>query len=395
LRERGRPPRNYHSQVMKNFDVIVAGLGAMGSAALCQLAGGGASVLGIDRFEPPHDRGSTHGETRITRAAIGEGEEFVPLVLRSNEIWEVLSERTGRQLLNRTGLLIFSEGGGGSVLHGKDILGETIRIAGKFSIPHEVLDGNALRTRFPSLSFGPDASGYFEPGAGYLVPELCVQTNLEEARRLGARLNVNEAVLAVASSEGGVRVTTDKDTYECSKIIVSAGAWVRKLLGHPLAEASFRISRQAMFWFETGADYSEEHFPVYIKAGDDEHSSYYGFPAVGGSSTVKMGFEQFAQETDPDTVDRTVSNAEFETAFNLLSGNFRIRREGARAKTCLYTVTEDFGFVIDFLPENENVLVVSPCSGHGFKHSAGIGLLAKQLVLGEEPFADPSAFRFS
>ena len=194
--------------MMKNPDVIVAGLGAMGSAALYQLAVSGVSVLGLDRFEPPHDRGSTHGETRITRSAIGEGEEFVPLVLRSNDIWEELSERTGRRLLNRTGLLIFTDGGGGSVLHGKDILGETIRIAGKFSIPHEVLDGNALRERFPSLSYGPGASGYFEPGAGYLVPELCVSTNLEEARRLGARVNVNEAVLAVTSSEGGVKVTT-------------------------------------------------------------------------------------------------------------------------------------------------------------------------------------------
>jgi len=378
---------------MKTYDVIVAGLGAMGSAALYQLAKGGVKALGIDRFDPPHDQGSTHGETRITRQSIGEGEEFVPLVLKSNEIWDELREKTGRNLLRRTGMLLFTDGNGGSVMHGKDILGETIRIADKFSIPHEELDRSALGERFPSMKFAKGASGYYEPGAGYLVPELCVRTNLEEAHRLGAVSNVNETVLSFEHSEAGVRVRTDKETYECGKLIVSPGAWVRKLIGDNPAGDEFRISRQAMFWFEK-ADYSEDHFPVYIKAGDDEKSSYYGFPSVGGSSTIKMGFEQFATETDPDEVDRTVAEIDFRKAFDLLSGNFRIAADGARAKTCLYAVTEDFGFVIDFLPGSENVVVVSPCSGHGFKHSAGIGLLAKQLATGEEPYADVSPFKF-
>lgn len=380
---------------MQTYDVLVAGLGAMGSAALYQLALSGVSALGIDRFDPPHDKGSTHGETRITRSSVGEGEEFVPLVLNSNQIWDELGERTGRRLLNRTGLLIFTDGDGGSVMHGKDILAETIRIAGRFSIPHEALDGPELTERFPSLTFGPSTRGYYEPGAGYLVPELCVQTNLEEARRFGTGVNVNETVLSIEPSASSVRVRTDKSDYECGKIIVSAGAWVKKLLGNPKADERFRISRQAMFWFETEADYSESHFPVYIKAGDDERSSYYGFPSVGGSSLIKMGFEQFEKETDPDDVDRTEKEDEIGEAFDLLSANFRVKREGARAKTCLYTVTEDFGFVIDYLPGTDNVLVVSPCSGHGFKHSAGIGLLASQIVTGRDPFTDIHPFRFS
>lgn len=379
---------------MKSYDVIVAGLGGMGSAALYQLAKDGTDVLGIDRFDPPHDLGSSHGETRITRAAIGEGEEFVPLVLRSNEILSELEKATGRELFKKTGLLIFASGTEASVMHGADILNDTIRIAEAHGIAHEALDESALRDRFPSLSFEVGSSGYYEPGAGYLVPELCVETNLLEARRLGAEVLSGETVIAIESGKGSVKVTTDRNSYECGRLVLSAGAWIKKLLGPRVGGDGFRIFRQSMFWFETETDYSEAHFPVYLKAGDDERSSYYGFPSIAGSRSIKVGIEQLDIETDPDSVDRQVSEEETEAAFELVSKSFRIRREGARAKTCLYTVTEDFGFVIDFLPGTDNVLVVSPCSGHGFKHSAGIGLLAKQLVLGEGPFADVSKFRF-
>lgn len=379
---------------MKTYDVIVAGLGAMGSAALYQLAKSGVNALGIDRFDLPHDRGSSHGESRITRTAIGEGEEFVPLVLRSNEIWSELEQATGTRLLKKTGLLIFASGTEGSVMHGADILNDTIRIARDHGIAHEALDEYALRNRFPDLSFEAGSSGYYEPGAGYLVPELCVETNLKQARRLGAEVSTGETVIAIESEKGSVRVTTDRNSYECGRLVLSAGAWIKKLLGPRVGDDEFKIFRQAMFWFETEVDYSEAHFPVYLKAGNDERSSYYGFPSIGGSGTIKVGIEQFDEETNPDEVNREVTEAETDIAFELVSKSFRIRREGARSKTCLYTVTPDFGFVIDFLPESDNVLVVSPCSGHGFKHSAGVGLLAKQMVTGEAPYADVSKFRF-
>jgi len=379
---------------MKTFDVVVAGLGAMGSAALYQLSKTGQRVLGIDRFHPPHEFGSTHGETRITRSAIGEGEEFVPLVLKSNEIWDELEASTGRELRKKTGGLIFTSGEGGSVLHGKDILNETIRIAEKFGIGHDVLDAEGLRDRFPGLNAGEGARGYFEHEAGYLVPEACVRTNIEESARLGAEVRTGETILSIEPGTASVKVTTDKDSYECGKLVLSAGAWANKLLPGEGLPCRFRIFRQVMYWFGTEADYSEERFPVYIKGGDDEKSSYYGFPSVGGSGAIKVGVEQFDDETDPDAVDREVSGKDVDAAFDLVSKDFRIRREGARWKTCLYTVTEDFGFVIDFVPGAENVLVVSPCSGHGFKHSAGIGLLAKQMAYGEEPYADVLKFRF-
>jgi sarcosine oxidase len=379
---------------METCDVIVAGLGAMGSATLYQLAKGGVNALGIDRFHPPHEFGSTHGETRLTRSAVGEGEEFVPLVLRSNEIWGELEGSTGRTLLKKTGGLIFTSGEGGSVLHGKDILGETIRIADKFGIRHDVLDADGLRERFPSLNAGDAARGYYEHEAGYLIPEECVRTNIGEAARLGARVHTGETILSIVPGSASVKVSTDKDTYDCGKLVLSAGAWINRLIPGGGPRGRFRIFRQVMYWFGTEADYSETHFPVYIKGGDDERSSYYGFPAIGGSGAIKAGVEQFDEETDPDAVNREVSERDVDAAFELISKDFRIRREGARWKTCLYTVTEDFGFVIDWLPGCGKVLVVSPCSGHGFKHSAGIGQLAKEMVCGEKPYADVSGFGF-
>lgn len=381
--------------MINNCDVIVVGLGAMGSAALFQLAKAGADVLGIDRFEPPHDLGSSHGESRITRSAIGEGEEFVPLVLRSNEIWAELESETGRELLTKTGLLIFSSGTEASRMHGADILNDTIEIAGKYGIDHESLDENGLRRKFPDLDFKSGSEGYFEPGAGYLSPEACIEANLEQARKRGAAISKGETVISIQAEKGSVKINTDRDSYECGKLVLAVGGWIRKLLGPRLQTDPFRIFRQTMFWFETKADYSEDEFPVFLKAGDDERSSYYGFPSIGGATTIKVGIEQFDSETDPDSVDRDVTKEETDAAFELIAENFRISRDGARSKTCLYTVTPDFGFVIDFLPGSDDVLVVSPCSGHGFKHSAGVGLLATQLVSGEKPFADISPFRLS
>ncbi|REJ76065.1 MAG: N-methyl-L-tryptophan oxidase [Acidobacteria bacterium] len=379
---------------MKTYDVIVAGLGAMGSAALFQLAKSRVKVLGIDRFSPPHDLGSTHGETRLTRLAIGEGEEFVPLVMRTNEVWRELEEASGNKLLTTTGGLIFTSGEGGSVLHGSDILADTIRIARNFGIKHDILDHKELESRFHDLKFEPNSRGYYEYGSGYLNPELCIETNLGQARVHGAETAVNERIIEIDETDGKVEIITSKDKYECSRLLLSAGAWVNKLLGDRVPEKRFRIFRQVMIWFRGLSDYSDASFPVFIKGGSDEHSSYYGFPAVEGSDAIKIGIEQFETESDPDAVDRSVSETDTRKAFELVSKNFNIEPDPVKIKTCLYTVTEDFGFVVDFLPGSANILVVSPCSGHGFKHSAGIGQLAKQMVLGEEPFTDVSRFRF-
>ncbi len=195
-------------------DVIVVGLGAMGSAALYQAAKLGARVIGIDRFIPPHDRGSSHGDTRITREAIGEGREFVPLVQRSNQIWEELEVATGRSLLTRNGALILASQSIYGDHHGStSFLQDTISTAVEFGIAHEVLNADEIRRRYPQFKLSGDELGYFEPGAGFLRPEACIETQLALARQHGAEVFASETVLDIGEQHGAVEVRTERAKY--------------------------------------------------------------------------------------------------------------------------------------------------------------------------------------
>ena len=195
-------------------DIVVVGLGAVGSAVLYQSAKLGAKVIGIDRFSPPHDQGSSHGETRITRQAIGEGSEFVPLVLRSNEIWEELEAATGRSLLTRNGGLVLAAPGVGGNHHGSSsFLLDTIDAAKAFGIAHQQLSAEEIRRLYPQFRLDAAEEGYFEPGAGFLRPEACVETQLAQAKKLGAKVFTSETVLEIDSNGESVEVRTDKAAY--------------------------------------------------------------------------------------------------------------------------------------------------------------------------------------
>ena len=195
-------------------DVIVVGLGAMGSASLYQLSSRGARVVGIDRYVPPHVHGSSHGETRITRQAIGEGAAYVPLVLRSHQIWRELEAQTGESLLLACGGLILSGEVGEALHHGKpQFLQRTLQAARQFGIVHEVLTPAQIEERFPQFTLTGNETGYFEPGAGLVYPERCVQVQHEQARRLGAQIQTGETVRRIVSKADGVEVETDQARY--------------------------------------------------------------------------------------------------------------------------------------------------------------------------------------
>src|SRR3989344_221808 len=209
-----------------SFEVIVLGLGAMGSAAVYQLSKRGRSVLGIDQFSPPHGKGSSHGDTRIIRQAIGEGAEYVPLVLRAYEIWKEIEKEADVNFLTITGGLVVGKEGSAPI-HGKqNFLETTLATAKKFNIPHETLSAADIKKKFPQFNIRPDDKGYFEYGAGFLRPELCVETQLELARKYGVELRLNEKAIAFASNQDGVVVTTSEGKYLAQKLIVSAGPWV-------------------------------------------------------------------------------------------------------------------------------------------------------------------------
>jgi sarcosine oxidase len=377
-------------------DVIVVGLGAMGSASLYQLARRGARVIGLDRFRPPHDRGSSHGESRITRQAIGEGEEYVPFVLRSHDIWRELEAETGEQLLFQVGGLILARASASGRHHGQeDFVARTIDAARHHHIAHEVLRAGQIRDRFPRFLLAGDEIGYYEPGAGFLRPERCIAVQLDRAGALGAIERTGEAVMRIVPRAGEVEVATDREIYTAGRVIVAAGAWAPTLLGVPFAKL-LGVYRQVLFWFApepAGPAGAPGPSPIFIWIhGPSATDAFYGFPRV--SEGVKLASEQFVETTDPDRVAREVSPDEID---GMYAGHIRGRLAGVsdrclRAETCLYTVTPDLRFVIDRHPDSERVIVASPCSGHGFKHSAAIGEALAELVLSGRSRLDLAPF---
>jgi len=397
----------------------------MGSAAVYQLAKRGARVIGIDRYSPPHTLGSTHGDTRVTRLAIGEGEHFVPFAVRSHEIWRELESETGASVMTTTGGLIMSAGNSDSgkgepprqpkrlppllrkegsflespsqALHGStNFLETTIAAAEKFGIGHRVLDAGEIAAAYPQFVVDGSERGYFEDEAGFLRPELGVATQLGVAEKLGADIHRNEHVLRIEKDGAGVRVTTDIGDYRAATAIVSAGPWVSEFVRSPVADL-FKVYRQVLYWFDVSAAYEQYvlgTFPIFIWSfGRFDGDFVYGFPAINGrDGGLKVASEEFHATTSPDQAERSVTDEEASRVFkSYVSGRLTgVGERCVRSAVCLYTSTPDSNFVIDWL--DENVLLASPCSGHGFKHSAAIGETLAELALTRTSKIDVSPF---
>ena len=379
---------------MQVADAIVIGLGAMGSAAAFQLARRGAKIVGSDRFSPPHEHGSSHGETRITREAIGEGESYVPLVMRAHEIWREIEAETGEELLVRCGGLVLS---GARSSHPKKaaFLDRTIAAARRYAIPHEILSAEDVRVRFPQFILEGDERAYFEPGAGFLYPERCIAAQLRLAAQAGATLRTGEVVTAIRPSGSGVRVETDQGVYEAGTAVLAAGAWSPGLVGAPLGHMS--LHRQVLNWYEAEnpAQYEPGRFPVFIWMHGSEGDQSYGFPIPPGSEGLKVATETYERMLSaPDDIDREITAAETERTYEAhVAGKLRgVGSRCLKAATCLYTLAPDSRFVIDAHPENERLMLVSACSGHGFKHSAAIGEAVAESIVGGRSRLDLSSF---
>jgi sarcosine oxidase len=384
----------------ENADFLVVGLGAMGSATLYQLAKRGAKVIGLDRFTPPHTIGSSHGETRITRQAVGEGRDYVPLVIDSHRVWRELEAETGEQLLNACGVLVMAPGVGETSHHGKpDFVARSTDAARVFGITHEVLNGKEVAYRFPQfLGLEGNEKAYYEPGGGYVLPERCVHALLTRAKQLGAAIETNVEVLSITQTGAGVRVETTVGTYEAGQVVVSAGAWNAHLLGAPF-DRLLTVTRQVLHWFELeDSSAYRANAPVFIwMHGATDVDYLYGFPPLPGDRRLKVATEQYATSTTAETVDRVVDPAE---SAKMYRGHVQGRMAGVtprvvQAAACLYTVTPDRGFIIDRHPEQEKVFVISACSGHGFKHSAGIGNVVAETVAEGRGAIDLSPFSVS
>ena len=384
----------------KNYDVIVVGLGAMGSAALYQSSRRGATVLGIDRFDPPHIMGSSHGDTRITRAAIGEGEFYVPLVRRADEIWRELEAASGRTLFHRSGGLVIAPPGDTATFHGEgDFVEASARVAERHAIAHELLNPDEVMRRHPKLILRSVERAYYEPESGVLRPERCIETQLDLARKAGATIRTGEKVTVYEASADGVTVTTEQGSYQADKLILSAGAWMADLVPTPY-QAGIRVCRQVIFWFEAEdiSSFYPDVFPWIIWIGETPEDFWGTFPTpADGWQGVKLVTEQYHRSTHPDLVSREVTAEERDDMYHRLTAPRLkgLREELIRAEVCLYTVTPDEHFVIDYHPESERVVIASPCSGHGFKHSAAIGETLAQMALDGKAVLDISAFNLA
>ena len=382
-----------------NYDAIIIGLGAMGSATLYQLSKRGARVLGIDRYTPPHGQGSSHGATRITRIAVGEGPQYVPLVQRSHEIWRDIEAVLDVELLVQCGGLVMGAARGGTEMHGQsDFVGNTIAVARQFGIAHEVLDAAAISRRFPQFALRGDEHGCYEPGAGFVRPEQCISAQLELAQRAGAHIVTGQAVTSIVADGAGVAVTTaSSGTYRAARAVLSAGAWNPALAGGRFAQA-LTVRRQSLHWFQPDdpAQYAPGRCPIFIWShGPLSTQAFYGIPLADAHAGVKVGTQQHEADTTPDTADREVSATESAAMHAAhVSGRLRGVSTGrTHAAACLYTVAADARFIIGQHPRVEPAIVVSACSGHGFKHSAALGEALAQQVLEGRSSIDLSAFK--
>lgn len=386
---------------MNHADVIVVGLGAMGSATAYQLAQRGASVIGVDQYSPPHNMGSTHGESRVTRQATAEGAEYVPLVKRSHELWREIEAQTDGEIFTQCGVLMVEQDSAKGALHGVgNWLDATIELADQFSIEHKLLKGDEAHERYPQFNFEGECRAYFEPVGGIARPAPAVSSQLQLAQQLGAEIVFNSEVIELTSTDENCTVRTLDATYHADKVVLSAGAWIPNFLNAPELHSRFTIYRQALHWFSVNDAFvdmvSPRDCPVYMWSFDNGPLDFfYGFPELGGlGNGMKVATEQFATPTTAEDVDRSTTEEEAFAMFDRCLENrlLAITRKPVRSISCLYTVTPDSGFVIDEHPELANVTIVSPCSGHGFKHSAAIGEAVAEQVLNGASAIDLSPF---
>ena len=365
-----------------NYDVIVVGLGAMGSAAACHLARRGVSVLGLDRFSPPHAFGSSHGETRIIREAYFEHPVYVPMVQRAYTLWSELQKEAGTTLLRETGGVMLGT-------PDSDLVKGALLSAELHGLPHEVLSASLVRARFPALHPEPDMAAVWEPRAGVLFPDACITAHLTQARNRGAELHYEKSVLRWETSGDGVRVVTTNGEYRTAQLIVTAGAGISVLR----PDLPFRIERQVLFWFDAADSFdmfAPDTCPVHLWQFD-ERRFFYGFPNFG--SGVKVAFHHGGEITTVDALQREVEHSELEDIRCALRRFLPAADGRLRATTvCMYTNTPDEHFWIDRDPSNPQVLIVSACSGHGFKFSPVIGEILADLVQAKQPHFDLSLF---
>jgi sarcosine oxidase len=370
---------------MTDFDVAVCGVGAMGSAALYHLARRGLRAIGIERATPGHDGGSSHGATRIIRLSYFEHPSYVPLLRQAYAQWRDLEQAAGRTLLHRTGILEIGPRDG-------TLAPSTLEATRLHDLPHEVLDAAQLMARYPAFRVPSDFIAVLQPDGGFLESSVAIQAHLALAQAHGAVLHTNESVQAIEPHGNGVEIATDRRRIVARTAIVAAGPWLCQLL--PGASWPLRVTRQAFGYVvpHNATLFGGGRCPVFLL--ESRHGIHYGI-LFDGEPGLKVAKHHHADETvDPDRHDQTITPDD-EALMRAAIAEHVPAANGplVGAKTCLYTVTPDGDFILDRLPSCPQIVVASPCSGHGFKFAAVVGEILADLATTGTTAHDISRFR--
>jgi sarcosine oxidase len=371
-------------------DVAIVGLGSMGSFAFWQLAKLGVNVIGLDRYRPGHDQGAGHGETRIFRTAYGEGVEYVPLLQEARELWRQLETETDTELYIENGGTMFGER--------DDSFIQTVqKSVDQFNLPHKTMEGTEARETYPQIAFKEDQVAVFENLAGYVKPELAIQTAVARGEKLGGTALLDTTVTKIEPDENGVTIISQGKTYRVKHVIVSSGGWTSSLV--PQAKLPVQLERQVLVWYNcrNPEKFTPSKFPIFSRMKDG--IGFYGFPSIDGK-TVKVALHHGGEHINhPDEVDRDIHESDLAPVTALVKEYLPdLIPEPVKAKTCFYTNTPDEHFILGPVPNVPKITLLGPMAGHGFKFAPIMGKIAAQLAIGKTPehqisMFDPGRFK--
>ncbi|MCI0416963.1 N-methyl-L-tryptophan oxidase [bacterium] len=357
--------------MISTFDVAILGTGTMGSAAAYFLSKSGLKVVAFERFRMVHEMGSHSGSTRIIRHAYHESPDYVPLVLRSDELWRELEKITARQLLIRTGGIDLGPVEG-------TVVDQALLACRTHSLPYEHLNATEVLRRWPQFNIPDNWHACFDPNMGFLMVDDCIAAYANAAKSLGARIHENEQVLSFDCASA-IRIHTDKGDYEAGKMVVCAGAWNQKLLRD--LHLPLTIKRKALVWLQTQnpENFEVGKFPIFLT--DTPVGLLYGFPIHKHPGLKIANHHDAGPAVDPDYVDREFHSGDAKDARDFALRHLRgVTSNVLEGKICLYTLTPDEDFLIDLHPENKNVAIAAGFSGHGFKFAPVVAEILSDLV---------------
>lgn len=354
---------------MRRYDAIVVGCGAMGSSASYNLAKKGLKVLTLERFQQTHEFGSSHGRTRIIRLAYFEDPRYVPMLRRAFPAWRELQQMHGKELLRMTGCLTIGEE------RGEHVAG-VLASAKAHGLPHRVMTAREAEEKFPAIKIEDGHLAVFEENGGVLFPEECVRAFVGLAEQEGCEFRFSEQVTSWGREGEVFVVETTNGTYSADRLVLCAGPWMGSMIP---SLVPLTVERQVPFWFSSVCQsrFSAAEMPVFIM--EQRNGVFYGIPDVGHG--VKVAMHHGGETVEPDNVKREVTGEDAAPVERFVSQSLPgLSQPHESSATCLYTNTPDLNFVVGLHPDDPKVVVVSACSGHGFKFASVIGEIAADLA---------------